>query len=382
MTLPSFHRVPDNAQTKTVPSDIRARNIMAAFNLLFPSTTMSRSELGKRLGLSRMATTDVTGEMLDDRIIREVGEDTRSGRGKRSVLLGIDTSYWRIISIDLSQHYVIKGALTDLGGRIIDRLEIPVEDDVMPFDPIIDAAKRLLTMSPQPVLGIGLAVPGVVTPEGNVTSAVQLGWKNIDASTLLHEATELPVCVCNATNMALLAERFFGEGSDNSMLIRIGAGVGASLCVNGQIVEGDHYMAGGIGHVVVDPEGPACACGKRGCLEAYLSTNNLYAQIAADPSRRSEILTGAGQLLGRVMATPLALLNLHDVSIDAPADIGGETFLNAMGGELSAAMNTAYMTIPQLHRCQVGADASLRGQAISIIRWLVPYIRNFEEQPK
>lgn len=355
---------------------------MAAFNLLFPSTTMSRSELGKRLGLSRMATTDVTGEMLDDRIIREVGEDTRSGRGKRSVLLGIDTSYWRIISIDLSQHYVIKGALTDLGGRIIDRLEIPVEDDVMPFDPIIDAAKRLLTMSPQPVLGIGLAVPGVVTPEGNVTSAVQLGWKNIDASTLLHEATELPVCVCNATNMALLAERFFGEGSDNSMLIRIGAGVGASLCVNGQIVEGDHYMAGEIGHVVVDPEGPACACGKRGCLEAYLSTNNLYAQIAADPSRRSEILTGAGQLLGRVMATPLALLNLHDVSIDAPADIGGETFLNAMGGELSAAMNTAYMTIPQLHRCQVGADASLRGQAISIIRWLVPYIRNFEEQPK
>lgn len=382
MTLPSFHRVPDNAQTKTVPSDIRARNIMAAFNLLFPSTTMSRSELGKRLGLSRMATTDVTGEMLDDRIIREVGEDTRSGRGKRSVLLGIDTSYWRIISIDLSQHYVIKGALTDLGGRIIDRLEIPVEDDVMPFDPIIDAAKRLLTMSPQPVLGIGLAVPGVVTQEGNVTSAVQLGWKNIDASTLLHEATELPVCVCNATNMALLAERFFGEGSDNSMLIRIGAGVGASLCVNGQIVEGDHYMAGEIGHVVVDPEGPACACGKRGCLEAYLSTNNLYAQIAADPSRRSEILTGAGQLLGRVMATPLALLNLHDVSIDAPADIGGETFLNAMGGELSAAMNTAYMTIPQLHRCQVGADASLRGQAISIIRWLVPYIRNFEEQPK
>lgn len=141
-------------------------------------------------------------------------------------------------------------------------------------------------------------------------------------------------------------------------------------------------MAGEIGHVVVDPEGPACACGKRGCLEAYLSTNNLYAQIAADPSRRSEILTGAGQLLGRVMATPLALLNLHDVSIDAPADIGGETFLNAMGGELSAAMNTAYMTIPQLHRCQVGADASLRGQAISIIRWLVPYIRNFEEQPK
>ena len=159
------------------------------------------------------------------------------------------------------------------------------------------------------------------------------------------------------------------------MLIRIGAGVGASLCLNGQIIDGATSMAGEIGHVVVDPEGPACACGKRGCLEAYLSTNNLYAQIAADPAQRTEILTGAGQLLGRVMAMSLGLLNLRDVTIDAPADIAGETFIHAMRGELSAAMNTQYMTIPLLHRCQVGADASLRGQAINVLRLLVPHIR-------
>ena len=63
------------------------------------------------------------------------------------------------------------------------------------------------------------------------------------------------------------------------------------------------------------------------------------------------------------------------MAIDAPADIGGETFINAMRGELSAAMNTQYMTIPALHRCQVGADASLRGQAINVLRLLVPHIR-------
>lgn len=79
-----------NASTKTVPSDIRARNTMAVFNLLFPTAAVSRSELGKTLGLSRMAATEVTGEMLGNHIIREVGEDTRSGRGKRSVMLAID----------------------------------------------------------------------------------------------------------------------------------------------------------------------------------------------------------------------------------------------------------------------------------------------------
>lgn len=365
-----------NTSTKTVPSDIRGRNTMAAFNLLFPAASISRSELGKTLGLSRMAATEVTGEMLDNHIIREVGEDTRSGRGKRSVMLAIDTAFWRIITIDLSQQYVVQGALVDLGGRIIERTEIPVEHGTdVTLEIIIDLVQQLKADAVQPILGVGVAVPGVVDRDGTVVDAVQLGWEDVPLHAQLREALGMPVLVGNATNAALVAERFFGEGGDDSMLIRIGAGVGASLCLNGQIIDGATSMAGEIGHVVVDPEGPACACGKRGCLEAYLSTNNLYAQITADPAQRTEILTGAGQLLGRVMAMSLGLLNLRDVTIDAPADIAGETFIHAMRGELSAAMNTQYMTIPLLHRCQVGADASLRGQAINVLRLLVPHIR-------
>ncbi|WP_289097609.1 ROK family protein [uncultured Bifidobacterium sp.] len=372
----SFERIPTNTNTKTVPSDIRARNIMAAFNLLFPAASVSRSELGKMLGLSRMAASEVTREMLDTHIIREVGEDTRTGRGKRSVMLAIDTAFWRIITIDLSPQYLVQGALVDMGGRIIERAEVPVEHGAdIHVGLITSLVRRLMATTTQPILGVGVAVPGVVDHDGTVVDAVQLGWKDMPLHATLRAELGIPVLVGNATNAALVAERFFGGGDADSMLIRIGAGVGASLCLNGQIINGSTCMAGEIGHVVVDPEGPACACGKRGCLEAYLSTNNLYAQIAAEPARRSEILTGAGQLLGRVMAMPLGLLNLHDVTIDAPADIAGETFIHAMSGELSAAMNTQYMTIPLLHRCQVGADASLRGQAINVLRLLVPHIR-------
>lgn len=372
----SFERIPTNTNTKTVPSDIRARNIMAAFNLLFPAASVSRSELGKMLGLSRMAASEVTREMLDTHIIREVGEDTRTGRGKRSVMLAIDTAFWRIITIDLSPQYLVQGALVDMGGRIIERAEVPVEHGAdIHVGLITSLVRRLMATTTQPILGVGVAVPGVVDHDGTVVDAVQLGWKDMPLHATLRAELGIPALVGNATNAALVAERFFGGGDADSMLIRIGAGVGASLCLNGQIINGSTCMAGEIGHVVVDPEGPACACGKRGCLEAYLSTNNLYAQIAAEPARRSEILTGAGQLLGRVMAMPLGLLNLHDVTIDAPADIAGETFIHAMSGELSAAMNTQYMTIPLLHRCQVGADASLRGQAINVLRLLVPHIR-------
>ncbi|MEE1296646.1 MAG: ROK family protein [Bifidobacterium sp.] len=364
-------------RTTSTPADIRANNIMAAFDLLFPANTMTRSEIGRQLGISRMAATEVTGEMLQEGIVREIGEDTRTGRGKRSMVLGIDTAHWRVLSVDLSEPYILKGALIDLCGRIVNRAEIPNDADHVDFADVERLCAQLKEQAGgHDILGLGLAVPGIVDTQGTVVHAVYLGWSDFPARQRLEESLDIPVIVGNATNAALLAERFFGEGSANSMLIRISADVGAALCVNGQIVTGQDFMAGEIGHISVDPTGPDCGCGKRGCVEAYLSTTNLYAQIAADPTARLDILTGAGQLLGRVMAVSLGLLNLHDVAIDAPPDIVGEAFLDGMRGELSAAMNTPHVhDAPLLHRCQVGSDASLRGQAIDVIRALVPTIR-------
>ena len=89
-------------QTKASPSDIRISNITAAFKQLFPATQISRANIGKLIGLSRFTTSEVTGEMVDNRILRELGPDNREGRGKRSQVLAIDTDFWRIVSIDLS----------------------------------------------------------------------------------------------------------------------------------------------------------------------------------------------------------------------------------------------------------------------------------------
>ncbi|WP_270843789.1 hypothetical protein [Bifidobacterium pseudocatenulatum] len=86
-------------QAKASPSDIRISNITAAFEQLFPATQMSRANIGKLIGLSRFTTSEVTGEMVDNRILRELGPDNREGRGKRSQVLAIDTDFWRIVSV-------------------------------------------------------------------------------------------------------------------------------------------------------------------------------------------------------------------------------------------------------------------------------------------
>ena len=220
-----------NIATKTVPSDIRANNTMAVFNLLFPATHMSRVELRRHIGLSRMAISKVTEEMTDHRIIRETGIDNRTGRGKRSTVLAIDTAYWRVIAIDLTQSFVIRGALVDLCGRIVQRVESTVETTgAITIDDVIALIGRLRSISDLPTLGVGVALPGIVDSEGTVLNAVHLGWSHLPLRARLEEALGLPVSVNNSTRMALIAERFFGEGSPNSLLVRIGQGVGAALC--------------------------------------------------------------------------------------------------------------------------------------------------------
>ena len=169
-------------QAKASPSDIRISNITAAFEQLFPATQMSRANIGKLIGLSRFTTSEVTGEMVDNRILRELGPDNREGRGKRSQVLAIDTDFWRIVSVDLSNPMLVKGALADLSGRIVDRTELPVDHGCSVND-VIDLCRQLISSTPLPILGIGIAVTGIVEPNGVVRKSVHLGWSELPLKT-------------------------------------------------------------------------------------------------------------------------------------------------------------------------------------------------------
>lgn len=192
-------------QAKASPSDIRISNITAAFEQLFPATQMSRANIGKLIGLSRFTTSEVTGEMVDNRILRELGPDNREGRGKRSQVLAIDTDFWRIVSVDLSNPMLVKGALADLSGRIVDRTELPVDHGCSVND-VIDLCRQLISSTPLPILGIGIAVTGIVEPNGVVRKSVHLGWSELPLKTEVENATGVPVIVGNDTNAALVAE--------------------------------------------------------------------------------------------------------------------------------------------------------------------------------
>jgi glucokinase len=130
-------------------------------------------------------------------------------------------------------------------------------------------------ISPKKFLGIGVGCPGAVDPQkGALPRSPNLpGWAGLPLKRILTKATGLPVYLGNDANVAALGEYLFGAGRKTKDLIYItvSTGVGGGIIINGRLYQGAGSVAGEIGHISIVPDGKKCACGKRGCLEAYAS---------------------------------------------------------------------------------------------------------------
>jgi glucokinase len=128
------------------------------------------------------------------------------------------------------------------------------------------------------LLGIGVGAPNGNYYEGTIENAPNLAWKGrIEFVKLMEEQFHLPVLVTNDANAAALGEMLFGDASElqNFVMITLGTGLGSGLVVNGDMVYGHDGFAGELGHVLVYDHGRQCGCGKRGCLEAYVSATGI-----------------------------------------------------------------------------------------------------------
>ncbi|MFY0543916.1 ROK family glucokinase [Brevibacillus sp. H7] len=186
-----------------------------------------------------------------------------------------------IIGVDVGGT-AIKMALLSLEGNILQKEQKPTpvaegEDGVI--QKIAQMADDLLKragVEKDKVAGIGIGVPGPVDAQnGIVQEAVNLHWKKpVSLRERLEQMSALPVFVDNDANTAALGEmwRGAGQGARNLIAITLGTGVGGGVILDGRIVHGMNGVGGEIGHITMEPAGgPACNCGKTGCLETYAS---------------------------------------------------------------------------------------------------------------
>ena len=146
-------------------------------------------------------------------------------------------------------------------------------------DAIVDLAGRLCDQADgDGVTAVGLGAPGLVDRSGTLRMGPNLpGVIDLGLAELLRGRLGLPVVVDNDATSAAWAEHEWGaaRGHDHSMTVSLGTGIGAGFTVKGHVLRGANGFAGEPGHMVVDPTGPLCPCGKRGCWERYASGSGL-----------------------------------------------------------------------------------------------------------
>ena len=178
----------------------------------------------------------------------------------------------------------------------------------------------------------------------------------------------LPVAVVNDANAAALAELMFGEAAATNLIcVRVDEGVGAGLVLDGRLYTGSSYAAGEIGHVVVDPDGARCACGKRGCLETEVSEPLLARLLEADGSDGTAVLDRAGEHLGTALATVLSALDVTDVVLSGSDPVITETFRAAAVRSIAARTMPVISDRLNVRASTFGFDDVLVGAAARIL---------------
>lgn len=224
----------------------------------------------------------------------------------------------------------IAGALVDESGKIVReaRVATPVKDPAALVDAVVGLIQELRT--DVLVLGVGVAMAGFIDhQQANVIYGTNFGWKNYPLKSEIEAQLDLPVIIENDANAAGWAEYRFGagQGHQHMVMLTLGTGVGGAIIVDGKMLRGGFGVAGELGHMRVVPDGIACGCGQRGCIESYASgtallrtanelvdSGNPAGKRLAELKAQSGKLTGAEVYQALVEADPGALQLLRDLA--------------------------------------------------------------------
>jgi predicted NBD/HSP70 family sugar kinase len=302
----------DLAYVKLASSEIaRDINRDVILELIRANQPASRAELSRLSGLQRSTVSLIVDQLILERWVRE-GATTKLPRGRRPVMVGLNDDLVMLVADIRSSRATV--AVIDLNGRLLSRAQLPVtSDSLKTIANILEAMLRMKEQHSQRSFeGVGISLPGRVDPRSHhLIFAPNLAWPEFDIKKAFEEGTGMSVELDNAANACLLAETWFGrmDGVRNAVLVTVSEGIGTGILANGQLVYGSNGMAGEFGHVPMDPDGPLCSCGAKGCWET-LASSRAALRYYAETNPGDHIL-GIQDLLNRAEESePNAILAL------------------------------------------------------------------------
>ncbi len=283
-----------------------------------------------------------------------------------------------VVAIDVGGT-TIKGMRYDRFGRCEAGQGVPTpRGGPQALDAIAAAAKALMTAGTR---SVGVAVPGLVDPAlGVVRYAANLHWRDVALRSQLSARLGCPVAIDHDVAAATRAEAAVaGPGEDALLFVSLGTGVSTGYAMHGQVWRGFRGQAGELGHSCVVPDGEPCACGQRGCLEAYASGSAVarryvdaggppgsdaayvVARRRADP-RAARVWDAAVHALGAALTTAVLLLDPGVIVFGGGMSGAGPALLDPVAAAMSSRL--AWRTVPPMRLSHWRTEAGSRGAAM------------------
>ncbi|WCH96150.1 ROK family transcriptional regulator [Streptomyces moderatus] len=389
MTAP-LHEAHPTGTGRALPNTqqgMRRRNLASVMHTVSAEGPLSRAAVASRIGLTRAAVSTLVDELIRSGLLEELGPERPgrvgrpgsalavSGHGPAGIGSEIGVDHLAVCAVDLRgevraravRHGANRGRAA---GPVIEELDALVRQVVA------EAEREGLWPA-----GLAVAVPGLVARDTRtVVRAPNLDWRDTDLAELL--PTDFPLTVGNEADFGALAELWLGDGTPRDFLhVSAEIGIGAAVVVDGGLLRGTRGFAGELGHVPVEPYGPECPCGGRGCLEQYAGEEAVLRAAGLEPgedrvgllaTRAAEgdedvrrALRDAGTALGIALTGAVNLLDPESVVLGGALAGLAPWLLPSLEAEL--ARRTAGPACP-VSVSRLGPEGPLLGAAHSVVR--------------
>lgn len=300
---------------------MREMNSTLILECLHRQAPLSRARLAQMTGMNKATVSSLVKELLNAGFVRENGLDS-GDTGRPAIQLEINPHAGCILGAEVGVDFISVIA-TDFAANILWRR---TEETARTAGQqvILERAMCLLQTAADfaadaglAILGLGLGVPGLVdVTHGALLFAPNLRWEGVPLRHILEGRFHCPIYVDNEANLAALGESYFGAARDARFVLYLhsGVGLGGGIVLDGSILRGTAGLAGEIGHMTMDPDGPPCNCGNNGCWETYVSQWAVF--------QRVRDAVAAGHASSLLQATDGDLSRLTIPLIAAAADQG------------------------------------------------------------
>ena len=347
----------ESAATGTAQRLDGRRRIIAALRQLGP---VSRAELARKTGLAPSTVSALVSDLMRaGLVVEQTGEQVPAvgaKGGRPATRLALHRSAGVVAGIDFGKRH-LRVAIADLSHDFLAEhaepltRDRPAHEDIQAAGALLETALRTAGVERDQVIGVGMGIPGPIDQSTGQLgdSTILPGWVGVEPAPAMAEALGLPVEVDNDANLGALSEWMWGaaRGYSDVVYLKVATGIGGGLIINGRPYAGSGGTAGEIGHTVIDPAGPICRCGNRGCLEMLAGADAVLEALrpthgddigVADVivmAREGDVgcrraIADVGRAIGSALATVCNLVNPECIVVGGDLGAAGDLLLDPL----------------------------------------------------